>query len=204
VSDDGEGIRHEHLPHVFAPFYSEKVPGTRDWLGWATVYGIVRQNRGFKWALQRTRVVVFNIYPPCVSERNAPEAGDPVEARASGGSETILLAEDEPAVRHPPAEFLFLQGYAVLEAKPGLEALTAAKNHGSPIPLVITDVVPPRMGGGRLAQGIRRLRRKRRLLFVSGYAGPIVLDHKGFDLETNFLQTPSSWKQLSGKDRASK
>lgn len=120
--------------------------------------------------------------------------------REKGGSETILLVEDEAAVRRATAEFLRLQGYNVIEAKDGLDALSLAKDH-KPIHLVVTDVVMPRMSGGTLAKEIVRLRRDTQFVFVSGYAGKTILDHKVVDLETNFLQKPFTLKQLSAKIR---
>ena len=117
------------------------------------------------------------------------------------GSETVLIVEDEHAVRRATAEFLGLQGYTVLEAKDGVDALSVAKNHAAVIDLVLTDVVMPNMSGGQLALELSNLRPQTRLLFVSGYAGQTVLDHKVFDLETNFLQKPYTLKQLSAKIR---
>jgi two-component system, cell cycle sensor histidine kinase and response regulator CckA len=118
------------------------------------------------------------------------------------GSETILLVEDENAVRHAASEFLSRQGYTVLDAKDGLEALEIVKNYALTIHLVATDVVMPNMSGGELASELSTLRPEAVLLFVSGYAGKTVLDHNVIDLETNFLQKPYTLKQLSGKIRA--
>lgn len=146
---------------------------------------------------------IFKIYLPCVAGRDNPgEVENIITARAARGSETVLLVEDEPAVRRATAEFLTLQGYTVLEAKDGLDALSVAKNHGSAIHLLVTDVVMPNMSGGQLAKELAQLRPDTKLLFVSGYAGKTVLDHKVVDLETNFLQKPYTLKQLSLKIRA--
>ena len=95
-----------------------------------------------------------------------------------------------------------LQGYTVLEAKDGLDALSVARNHDSTIHLLVTDVVMPNMSGGELAKELARLRSGTKFLFVSGYAGKTVLDHRVVDLETNFLQKPYTLKQLSRKIRA--
>jgi CheY-like chemotaxis protein len=122
-------------------------------------------------------------------------------ASAARGSETVLLVEDEQAVRRATAEFLTLQGYTVLEAKDGVDALSVANNHGSTIDLLVTDVVMPNMSGGQLAEELVHLRPHTKLLFVSGYAGKTVIDHKVFDLETNFLQKPYTLKQFSLKIR---
>jgi two-component system, cell cycle sensor histidine kinase and response regulator CckA len=203
VSDDGSGIPAQHLPHIFEPFYTTKPPGEGTGLGLATVYGIVKQNQGFIWAYSEPDLgTVFKIYLPCVA---AHKTADPIEnirvERVSRGSETLLLVEDESAVRHATAEFLTLQGYAVLEAKDGLDALAVAKNHGARIHLVVTDVVMPNMSGGQLAKQLSRDRPETELLFVSGYAGKTVLDHNVVDLATNFLQKPYTLKQLSSKIR---
>jgi len=118
------------------------------------------------------------------------------------GSETLLLVEDEQAVRRATAEFLRLQGYTVLEAKDGVEALSLARNHSSTIHMVVSDVVMPNMSGGELGEELSRVRPAIKLLFVSGYAGKTVLDHNVVDVETNFLQKPYTLKQLSLKIRA--
>ena len=203
VSDEGAGISPEDLSHIFEPFYTTKPLGEGTGLGLATVYGIVKQNKGFIWVYSEPgQGTVFKIYLPCVTEHKPTEETKEVKPQVMDrGSETILLVEDEPAVRRATAEFLSLQGHTVLEATDGLEALSVAKNHGSTIHLAITDVVMPNMSGGQLAKELARLRPETRLLFVSGYAGKTVLDHNVFDLETNFLQKPFTLKQLSSKIR---
>jgi two-component system, cell cycle sensor histidine kinase and response regulator CckA len=204
VSDDGPGIPAEHLPHIFEPFFTTKPLGEGTGLGLATVYGIVKQNRGFVWVYSEPQMgTVFKVYLPGVPvQHRTDDAETPKTEIAARGAETILLVEDELAVRRATSEFLRLQGYTVLEAKDGLEALDVARNHGSAIHLVVTDVVMPNMSGGQLATELNTMRPETLLLFVSGYAGKTVLDHKVFDLETNFLQKPYTLKQLSGKIRA--
>jgi len=204
VSDDGAGIPSEDLTHIFEPFYTTKAPGEGTGLGLATVYGIVKQNKGYIWAYSEPgRGTIFKIYLPCVAEhsRAGPENEIIRHENLPRGSETILLVEDEQAVRRAAAEFLGLQGYTVLEARDGLEALSVAKNYRSSIHLVVTDVVMPNMSGGELAREILNARPELKLLFVSGYAGKTVLDHKVFGLETNFLQKPFTLKEFSGKVR---
>ena len=205
VSDDGAGIPPEHLPHIFEPFYTTKPSAQGTGLGLATVYGIVKQNKGFIWAYSEPKMgTVFKIYLPCTSGNGLASETEAVKSGAvPGGSETILLVEDELAVRKAAAEFLRLRGYTVLEAKDGLDALSVARNHGSQIDLAVTDVVMPNMSGGEMAKELALLRPEVRLLFVSGYAGKTVLDHKVFDLEINFLQKPYTLKQLSTKIRQS-
>jgi len=204
ISDDGTGILPEHLPHIFEPFYTTKPSGKGTGLGLATVYGIVKQNKGFIWAYSEPRMgTVFKIYLPCVEERNSASEFEKIKSeKAPRGSETILLVEDEQAVRRATSEFLGLQGYTVLEAKDGVDALSVANNYGSAIDVVVTDVVMPNMSGGQLAKELSQLRPDAKLLFVSGYAGKTILDHKVVDLETNFLQKPYTLKQLALKIRA--
>lgn len=203
VSDDGAGIPQEDLPHIFEPFYTTKPPGKGTGLGLATVYGIVKQNKGFIWVYSEPDSgTVFKIYLPSVLGRDHVAKTGPLEPRsAPRGTETILLVEDEAAVRRSTSEFLRLQGYTVIEAKDGLDALSVAREHDGTIHLVVTDVVMPNMSGGELAKEMSSVRPETRLLFVSGYAGKTVLDHKVVDLEKNFLQKPYTLKQLSGKVR---
>jgi len=204
VSDDGTGISREHLPHIFEPFYTTKPEGQGTGLGLATVYGIVKQNKGYIWTYSEPSMgTVFKIYLPYVeSLEYSSEVQNEASAKAVGGTETVLLVEDEAAVRDATSEFLKLRGYTVLDAKDGVDALSVAKEHASKIHLLITDVVMPNMSGGQLAKELTRLRPDTKLLFVSGYAGKTVLDHKVVDLETNFLQKPYTLKQLSHKIRA--
>lgn len=204
VSDDGTGISSEDLPHIFEPFFTTKPDGRGTGLGLATVYGIVKQNRGFVWVYSEKGCgTVFKIYLPCVPRQDRQSDRDnPEDERPLPGSETLLLVEDEHAIRRATAEFLQLQGYRVLEAKDGMEALAVAKEQGSHIDLIVTDVVMPNLSGGELARQLSQFRTNIRFLFVSGYAGQTLLDHNVFDLDTNFLQKPFTLKQLSHKVRA--
>jgi len=203
VRDSGKGIPRENLPHVFEPFYTTKPAGEGTGLGLATVYGIVKQNKGFVWVYSEPgQGSVFKIYLPCVAEQRPIEQSiDAQPETLARGSETILLVEDETAVRRATAEFLNLRGYTVLEARDGLEALAIAKDYASTIHLALTDVVMPNMSGGQLAKELAQLRPETQLLFVSGFAGKTVLDHNVGDLETDFLQKPFTLKQLSAKVR---
>jgi two-component system, cell cycle sensor histidine kinase and response regulator CckA len=203
VSDDGSGILPEHLPHIFEPFYTTKPSGKGTGLGLATVYGIVKQNKGYVWAYSEPKMgTVFKIYLPCVAGRDqVGELNTHKPENLSRGSETVLLVEDEQAVRRATAEFLNMQGYTVLEAKDGLDALDVARHHYSAIDLVVSDVVMPNMSGGQLGKELAKLRPDTKLLFVSGYAGKTVLDHNVVDLDVNFLQKPYTLKELSLKIR---
>lgn len=203
VVDTGNGIPPEVLSHVFEPFYTTKPLGKGTGLGLSTVYGIVKQNHGFVWAYSEPGMgTTFKIYLPCVRDQIstleiAARTAEPVV----GGTETVMLVEDEEALRRAAAEFLSLRGYRVLEAKDGVEALSVARIHGDTIHIVVTDVVMPHLSGGELASKLDALRPETRILFVSGYAGQTVLDHQVVDVENNFLQKPFTLKQLAGKVR---
>ena len=204
ITDDGVGIPRENLAHVFEPFYTTKPAGKGTGLGLATVYGIVKQNKGFIWVYSEHGLgTVFKIYLPIASGATlSPEAEVATNESIKRGSETLLLVEDEYALRHATAEFLRRQGYQVIEAKDGLEALTVARAHSTKIDIIVSDVVMPNMSGGELAKELLRVQPDARFLFVSGYAGKTVIDHKVVDLETNFLEKPYTLRQLSAKIRA--
>jgi two-component system, cell cycle sensor histidine kinase and response regulator CckA len=203
LTDTGDGIPADHLSHVFEPFYTTKPSGKGTGLGLATVYGIVKQNHGFVWAYSEPGMgTVIKVYLPCVQDRSiAMEIPDTGVGALLRGTETVLLVEDEEPLRRATVEFLRLRGYTVLEARDGIDALSISKNHGSTIHLAVTDVVMPHMSGGELARELETLRPQTRVLFVSGYAGQTVLDHKVIDVENNFLQKPFTLKQLASKVR---
>jgi two-component system, cell cycle sensor histidine kinase and response regulator CckA len=203
LSDTGEGIPADHLSHVFEPFYTTKPSGKGTGLGLATVYGIVKQNHGFVWAYSEPGMgTVIKVYLPCVQDRSvAVETPDAGAGALLCGTKTVLLVEDEEPLRRATVEFFRLRGYTVLEARDGIDALSISKNHGSTIHLAVTDVVMPHMSGGELAKELETLRPQTRVLFVSGYAGQTVLDHKVIDVENNFLQKPFTLKQLASKVR---
>jgi two-component system cell cycle sensor histidine kinase/response regulator CckA len=203
VSDTGSGISPDHLPHIFEPFYTTKPSGQGTGLGLATVYGIVKQNHGFVWAYSEAGMgTIFKIYFPCVQDRMpTTEVSESIAEALSSGTETVLLVEDEDALRRATAEFLGLRGYTVLEAKDGQDALSVSAMYGKMIDLAVTDVVMPRISGGQLAKELNTIRPDTRVLFVSGYAGQTILDHKVVDVENNFLQKPFTLRQLAAKMR---
>ena len=204
VSDTGKGIDAEHLPHIFEPFYTTKEKGKGTGLGLATVYGIVKQSGGFIWVYSELGIgTTFRIYFPrvetCVRKLSDVDGADAtVDLR---GSETVLLVEDESAVRHPASEFLKRCGYTVIEAKDGLQAVEAAARHKGPIDLMVTDVVMPGMSGGQLAELLAEKYPEMKVLFVSGYSQKVVLRHNILDVQTNFLQKPFALKSLAMKIR---
>jgi len=203
VSDSGQGIAPECMTHIFEPFYTTKEDGKGTGLGLATVYGIVKQSGGFVWVYSELGLgATFKIYLPTV-EQQADEipAPKPV-AKSVGGVETILLVEDEAALRQPALEFLAAKGYTVIEATDGDDALLIAKNHAGRIDLMITDVIMPHMGGAQLAEILAAERPQMKVLFVSGYAENTILADSPTDVMTRFLQKPFSLEDLARKIRA--
>jgi PAS domain S-box-containing protein len=203
VCDTGHGIDPEHLPHIFEPFYTTKDKGKGTGLGLATVYGIVKQSGGFIWVYSEPGLgTTFKAYFPRVEARaTATALADTSQTAILRGSETLLLVEDESAVRSAACEFLRNCGYTVLEAKDALQGVELAHKHQGKIELMVTDVVMPGMSGGQLAELLIEKYPDMKVLFVSGYSEQVVLRHKIFDVQTNFLQKPFTMKSLGTKIR---
>jgi len=166
------------------------------------VYGIVKQNGGFIWVYSEPGLgTTFKIYLPCAQYE--PEQKRPLKLveEMLPGTETLLLVEDEPAVRQSEREFLALNGYTVLEARDGRDAISIAREYDGTIDMMITDVIMPHMSGAKLAEQLLLERPGMKVLFVSGYAETTVLPHGAIDVTTRFLQKPFSLKMLAKKIR---
>jgi len=201
VTDSGQGIASEHLAHIFEPFYTTKDAGKGTGLGLATVYGIVKQSGGFIWVYSEPGLgTTFKIYLPQVQAELADGPGAPGSIKSPHGCETLLLVEDETAVRESEREFLLRHGYKVLEAKDGEEAVRLSRSYDGTIHLMITDVVMPAMGGAELAEQLSKERPDMRVLYVSGYAENTVLSH-GIDVQHYFLPKPFALRALGRKVR---
>ncbi len=203
ISDTGQGISGEDLPRIFEPFYSTKPEGAGTGLGLAMVYGIIRQSDGFIAVDSQPGVgSTFKIYLPVAAPPvRAAAASVPAEKAVHGGSETLLVVEDEDAVLRSEVEFLSTIGYTVLSAANGRDALEQVKSRNSTIDLVITDVVMPQMSGPKLAESLASLRPELKVLFVSGYADDTVLRKGVANLSRDFLPKPFPLHLLAGKIR---
>jgi signal transduction histidine kinase/ActR/RegA family two-component response regulator len=201
VSDTGQGMAEKTKAHIFEPFFTTKEVGKGTGLGLATVYGIIKQSGGFIWVNSELgRGTLFEIYLPQVAEKVTQSDGETKPA-IPRGSETILLVEDEPGVLELTREFLKINGYAVLEAKDGLEALEVAAKHPGKIQLMLTDVVMPKMRGTELAVRLKAVRPETKVLFMSGYAEYTTGSPDSSVPANAIVQKPFSIASLVGKVR---
>jgi CheY-like chemotaxis protein len=227
VSDTGSGMDSETQAHMFEPFFTTKAPGKGTGLGLATVYGVVKHSDGWIWVdSEPGRGTSFKIYLPRVEEaligecrveervekseqsQLAPfrtEQSQPPSktstslSTAPKGTETVLVVEDQDGIRDIVRESLRRNGYKVLIAVDGNEALQMASAYPDPIHLLVTDLVMPNIGGRELAQRLMPLRPRMKVLFMSGYSEHSALDseNKEMDPSTTILQKPFSLDALA-------
>ena len=202
VSDTGLGMDRETQARIFEPFFTTKEKGKGTGLGLSTVYGIIKQSGGYVFVQSELgRGTTFTIYFPRVDEPSEAHGATPVSLAAAGGSETILLVEDEESVRQLVRETLESRGYHVLEAENGNTGLALAASHSDTIHLVITDVVMPGLSGHELVQQLIPARPGIKVLYLSGYAEDAVAGNDLADGPKAFLQKPFTLQSLSRKVR---
>ena len=202
VSDDGSGMDHETIDKVFEPFFTTKETGKGTGLGLATVYGIVKQNKGFINVYSEPgHGTTFKIYLPrhviadeTLRAKNAPSA-------APRGHETILLVEDEPGILDMTKLMLERFGYRVLAVSTPDEAIRTARAHTEAIHMLITDVIMPGMNGLDLSKKISAIYPGLRQLFMSGYTSNVIAHHGILDEGVNYIQKPFSTRELSTQVR---
>jgi two-component system, cell cycle sensor histidine kinase and response regulator CckA len=201
VSDTGMGMDKETQSRIFEPFFTTKEKSKGTGLGLSTVYGIVKQSGGYVVVQSEPgHGTSFHIYLPRV-EGTAENQTAPVAHAAAGGSETILLVEDEESVRQLVRDTLLAKGYKVVEACNGEAGLAAAAVQPGAIDLVITDVVMPGMGGRDMVRQLTKNRPETRVLYLSGYTEDAIVSEGSIESGTAFLQKPFTLQNLSRKVR---
>ena len=202
VSDNGTGMDAATQARLFEPFFTTKAPGKGTGLGLATVYGIVKQSGGeISVYSEPGSGTSFKMFFPRFDHALAVPEQLAAAGAAPGCAETVLIVEDQPAVRTIVRQVLERGGYQVLEATDAEGALEIASKHAEPIRLLLTDVIMPRMSGRELADQFAKLRPDARILFISGYTDDAIVHHGVLEREMQFLQKPFTSDALLRKVR---
>jgi len=201
VTDTGVGMPPQTLSRIFEPFFTTKAPGQGTGLGLATCYGIVKQNGGSIWVYSEVgRGTTFKVYFPRVLDaRAAPERPRPV--LSPGGNETLLVVEDDVAVRRVAVRILEVSGYRVFETGDPERALTLFDEVGATVELLVVDLVMATMSGKALASRLREKKPELRVLYTSGYTENTIVHHGVVDEGVNFLAKPYGPAELSRRVR---
>jgi signal transduction histidine kinase/CheY-like chemotaxis protein len=195
VSDTGVGMDMEVQAHIFEPFFTTKKLGAGTGLGLSTVYGIVKQSGGYLWLNSEPGCgSSFSLYFPAVDQPLTTTITPEVK-NSEGQSETILLVEDEEALRESISTYLTLHGYQVLEAANGVQALQIATQHPESIHMLITDMILPKMSGTELARKLATMRPQMIILYISGYTDR-ELTGRDTSQSSGFLQKPFALRTL--------
>ena len=202
ISDNGLGMDARTRARIFEPFFTTKKPGEGTGLGLSTVYGIVKQSGGFIWVYSEIgKGTTFKVYLPRVEGKPEQLVAKFEEGQSMEGSETLLVAEDDPSLRVLVARILRSHGYTVLEASNGEEALRTAEEYGRHIHMLLTDVVMPEMSGGALSSKVEKARPGIKVLFISGYTGNAIVHHGILESDVSLLTKPFSAEDLARRVR---
>jgi two-component system cell cycle sensor histidine kinase/response regulator CckA len=203
ISDTGVGMSEEEKACIFEPFFTTKEVGKGTGLGLATVFGIIKQSGGNIWVYsEEGHGSTFKIYLPRADEPVRTTLPPKGEIDMPTGNETVLLVEDDTGVRDLARQVLQRQGYTLLEAKNGEEALELSAQYSGPIHLLLTDVIMPGMNGKTLADQLAQSHPDLKTLFMSGYTDNTIAHHGVLDPGATFLQKPFSSLTLTHQVRA--
>jgi two-component system cell cycle sensor histidine kinase/response regulator CckA len=200
VSDNGAGIAPEHLPRIFEPFFTTKAPDKGTGLGLATVYGIIKQHQG--WIELSSQLGVgtrFKIFLPAILAPVPTAGARAAEANVRGGTEQILLVEDDFAVREITQQILETQGYRVWKAESAQEALELWRAHASEVDLLLSDLVlPDSLSGRELGERLQREKPQLKVIFMSGYSPEAGGGNTDFvyRLKARFLAKPCATRTI--------
>ena len=200
VTDTGCGMDAKTKDRIFEPFFTTKEFGKGTGLGLSTVYGIMKQSGGSVWVYSEVGIgTTFKIYLPCVDTKT--EIASPADGleKVKGGSQTILVVEDEAALLQVTHQSLEAVGYVILAAQSPAEAIRISESHPGPIHLMVTDVIMPGMNGAQLATHLSVPRPEMKVLYVSGYTDDTIVRHGVLEPGLAFLQKPFSPKTLARK-----
>ena len=202
ISDTGTGMDEETKRRVFEPFYTTKQLGKGTGLGMAIVYGIVKQHNGFIRVQSEPQVgTTFHIYLPLINEEREGDGNAAIEAPPRGGTDTVLLAEDEAAVRNLVEEILTGSGYRVILAEDGKDAVAKFKANRDQIKLILMDMIMPKMSGKEACDKIRKLGTDVRVIYTSGYTMDAILNHDVLDEGAELIMKPIHPLELLRKVR---
>jgi CheY-like chemotaxis protein len=187
---------------MFEPFFTTKETGKGTGLGLATVFGIVKQSGGHVTVYSEIgKGTTFKVYLP-IDEASAESSKvKSVRTALPRGTETVMVVEDEEIMRNLACRILQSQGYSVLQARNGEEALVTYEGHQSVIHLILTDVVMPKMGGRQMYDRLRETQPDLKVLFMSGYTDDAVIRHGVLEADTNFIEKPFTYAALAGAVR---
>ena len=203
VTDTGCGMSQEIMTRIFEPFFTTKESGKGTGLGLATVYGIVKQSLGYLTVYSEVgHGTTFKVYLPLTEEAAQSREIESLCETVPGGSEIILLVEDEESLREVTRNYLSGKGYTVLAAAEAEEAVALAGACTGPLDLLLTDVILPGSSGVQLAQRLSARQPKMRILYVSGYTADTIVHHGGHDPNFAFLSKPFGLATLAKKIRA--
>jgi PAS domain S-box-containing protein len=202
VNDTGVGMTEEVKEQIFDPFFTTKEKGKGTGLGLSTVYGIVKQSGGDIYVYSEVgKGTTIKIYLPRVFEPPEELKGEAPVEKIPQGNETVLVVEDDSSVRKLAVDILRMQGYKVLEAAEGEEALIICEKENNPIHIILTDVVMPNMDGPQLIERLKRAGQDFKVLYMSGYADETVVHHRLVEKGVNLIHKPFTVEKLTRKIR---